>query len=120
MGRPPHLVSPRSGRGPIAGHARTAEPGEHAINRGRRAPRSPGHGRSVSRAASDPIGVMVVDDHEAVRAGLERVLERAPDLAPVAVLADDREVMSLVQRERVDVAVLDYDLERGDGLSLCL
>src|SRR5436305_1566052 len=66
------------------------------------------------------IRVIVVDDHEAVRAGLERVLDRAPDLEPVAGLADDRDVVSLVDRDGgVDVAVLDYDLERGDGLSLC-
>src|SRR4051812_5758501 len=66
-----------------------------------------------------PTRVVVVDDHEAVRAGLERVLDRAPGLEAVAGLADDRGVLSLVAAEPVDVAVLDYDLERGDGLSLC-
>jgi two-component system, NarL family, response regulator DesR len=71
-------------------------------------------------ATSDPITVIVVDDHEAVRAGLERVLERTPDLEHVAGLADDRELLSLLNHQRIDVAVLDYDLERGDGLSLCL
>jgi len=68
----------------------------------------------------NPIKVLVVDDHEAVRAGLERVLERSSDLQPIAGLADGRELFSLLDRERIDVAVLDYDLERGDGLSLCL
>jgi DNA-binding NarL/FixJ family response regulator len=67
-----------------------------------------------------PIKVLVVDDHEAVRAGLERVLERTTDLQPIGGLADGRELFSLLNRERIDVAVLDYDLERGDGLSLCL
>ena len=69
--------------------------------------------------AAGPIGVVVVDDHEAVRTGLERVLDRAPGLEPVAGYADDRQLFSLLARESVDVAVLDYDLERGDGLSLC-
>ena len=69
--------------------------------------------------AADLIRVVVVDDHEAVRTGLERVLDRAPGLEPVAGFADDRKLLSLVGREPVDVAVLDYDLERGDGLSLC-
>src|SRR3954469_14206732 len=69
--------------------------------------------------ATGSIRVVVVDDHEAVRTGLERVLDRAPGLEPVAGFADDREVVSLLAREPVDVAVLDYDLERGDGLSLC-
>jgi DNA-binding NarL/FixJ family response regulator len=71
-------------------------------------------------AGTSPIAVIVVDDHEAVRTGLERVLERTPDLQPVAELADGRGLFSLLSRERIDVAVLDYDLERGDGLSLCL
>jgi DNA-binding NarL/FixJ family response regulator len=69
---------------------------------------------------ANPIKVLVVDDHEAVRAGLERVLERTPDLQPIVGLADGHELFSLLDRERIDVAVLDYDLERGDGLSLCL
>ena len=69
--------------------------------------------------ATGSIRVVVVDDHEAVRTGLERVLDRAPGLEAVAGFADDRELLSLVGREPVDVAVLDYDLERGDGLSLC-
>jgi len=67
-----------------------------------------------------PIKVLVVDDHEAVRAGLQGVLERTPDLQLVAGLADGRELFSVLDRERIDVAVIDYDLERGDGLSLCL
>ena len=69
--------------------------------------------------AAGSIRVVVVDDHEAVRTGLERVLDRAPGLDPVAGFADDRDLLSLVDREPIDVAVLDYDLERGDGLSLC-
>jgi DNA-binding NarL/FixJ family response regulator len=76
--------------------------------------------RSTGRAPTNPVRVIVVDDHEAVRAGLERVLEPTPDLEPVAGLADDRELFSLLDREPIDVIVLDYDLERGDGLSLCL
>ena len=72
-----------------------------------------------SDLAAGPIRVVVVDDHEAVRTGLERVLDRAPGLEAVAGFADDRKLLSLVGREPVDVAVLDYDLERGDGLSLC-
>ena len=72
-----------------------------------------------SDLAASSTKVIVVDDHEAVRAGLERVLDRAPGLKAVAGLADDRELLSLVADQPVDVAVLDYDLERGDGLSLC-
>jgi DNA-binding NarL/FixJ family response regulator len=64
--------------------------------------------------------VVVVDDHEAVRTGLERVLEASPDFDVVAALPDESELFGLLDRERPDAVILDYDLERTDGLSLCL
>ena len=64
--------------------------------------------------------MVVVDDHEAIRAGLQRVLEGSPEFVLVSAIADGRDLLTLLQRERVDVVVLDYDLERTDGLSLCL
>jgi len=64
-------------------------------------------------AAAGSTKVIVVDDHEAVRAGLERVLDRAHDLEPVAGLADDRDVVSLVAREEID-AVRAARLEASD------
>jgi DNA-binding NarL/FixJ family response regulator len=67
-----------------------------------------------------PIRVVVVDDHDAVRTGLERVLERSPGFASVSAIEDDRDLFALLKREHIDVVVLDYDLERTDGLSLCL
>jgi DNA-binding NarL/FixJ family response regulator len=69
---------------------------------------------------AEPIRVVTVDDHEAVRAGMERVLTGSPGFISVAALADARDLFRLLQRERVDVVVLDYDLDRTDGLSLCL
>jgi len=76
--------------------------------------------RAGHAQTAEAIRVVVVDDHEAVRTGLERVLERSPGFASVSALADDRDLFALLERERVDVVVLDYDLERTDGLSLCL
>jgi DNA-binding NarL/FixJ family response regulator len=67
-----------------------------------------------------PIRVVVVDDHAAVRAGLERLLSRAEGLEPVAAIGDDRRLEHVVAEHDVDVVVLDYDLERGDGLTACL
>lgn len=67
-----------------------------------------------------PIRVVVVDDHDAVRTGLERVLERSPGFASVSAIEDDRDLFALLKRERTDVVVLDYDLEHTDRLSLCL
>ena len=75
---------------------------------------------SSQPAAIAATRVVVVDDHEAVRAGLDRVLQRAPGVDAVAVLEDGGELFALLHNEPIDVVVLDYDLERGDGLSWCL
>lgn len=64
--------------------------------------------------------VAIVDDHEAVRTGLERVLHARSWIEVVASHADDRELLSLMDRRQVDVAVLDYDLGAADGLDLTL
>lgn len=71
-------------------------------------------------AAAAAVRVVVIDDHEAVRAGLERVISRAPGVEIVAALADDRRLLELATDRHMDVVVLDYDLERGDGLTTCL
>jgi DNA-binding NarL/FixJ family response regulator len=75
---------------------------------------------AVDQAGPDPVRVVVIDDHQAVRAGLERVLERAPGVELVMALADDRQLLELARDRQVDVVILDYDLERGDGLTTCL
>jgi DNA-binding NarL/FixJ family response regulator len=75
---------------------------------------------AVLRTGPEPIRVVVLDDHEAVRAGLERVLDRAPGVELVAAMADDSQLLGLVVEQPIDVVILDYDLERGDGLTACL
>src|SRR4051794_18619855 len=64
------------------------------------------------RTSRDPVRVVVIDDHEAVRAGLERVLKRAPGVDLVRAMADDRQLLELARDEQIDVVILDYDLER--------
>lgn len=67
-----------------------------------------------------PMRVVVIDDHEAVRVGLERLLGRAAGLMSVAAMPDAERLTQLLADEHVDVVVLDYDVERGDGLATCL
>jgi DNA-binding NarL/FixJ family response regulator len=66
-----------------------------------------------------PISVLVVDDHPALRAGLRGLLEQEPGVRCAGTVADEREMAQALQRCRTDVVVLDYALERGDGLSAC-
>jgi DNA-binding NarL/FixJ family response regulator len=63
--------------------------------------------------------VLVVDDHPAVRAGLERLLAAQPDLVPVATAARIDEAVARARELRPDLAIVDYQLDGRDGLSLC-
>jgi DNA-binding NarL/FixJ family response regulator len=65
------------------------------------------------------IRVLVVDDHPAVRAGLVALLRAEPGLVPVAAAADPEAAINAARRTRPDVAVVDYQLRRGDGLLVC-
>jgi DNA-binding NarL/FixJ family response regulator len=63
--------------------------------------------------------VAIVDDHPAVLAGLQRLVERADGLRPVVAVDGAEALLRALEQERADVVVLDYDLARGDGLTLC-
>jgi len=69
--------------------------------------------------ASGPLRVVIVDDHPAVRAVLERVLRDEPDLVPSATVATARDALARARRLAPDVVVVDFHLSCGeDGLSL--
>ena len=65
------------------------------------------------------IRVLVIDDHEAIRRGLEAVLSGTPDIVPVGAGSDERELWQLLRRTAPDVVLLDYHLPGQDGLILC-
>ena len=60
--------------------------------------------------------VLVVDDHRAVRAGLQQLLHDQPDFAVAAAVATADEALALAERESIDVAVVDYQLAGRNGL----
>jgi DNA-binding NarL/FixJ family response regulator len=66
-----------------------------------------------------PVGVAVVDDHHAIRAGLEAALATQPGLVCVGTASAVEQLAPLLYRARPDVVILDYHLPRGDGLRLC-
>lgn len=66
------------------------------------------------------IRVVVVDDHPALRAGLQTVLESEPGIVYAGESGGDEESLwPLLNRVDPDVVLLDYHLPRGDGLQLC-
>jgi DNA-binding NarL/FixJ family response regulator len=65
------------------------------------------------------IDVLIVDDHPAVRTGLVALLRGEPGIVPVAAARGTEDALAAAARSRPDVALLDYDLADGDGLTLC-
>jgi DNA-binding NarL/FixJ family response regulator len=66
------------------------------------------------------IRVVVVDDHPALRAGLQTVLESDPGIV-CAGESDgvEESVWPLLHRVHPDVVLLDYHLPKSDGLQVC-
>lgn len=65
------------------------------------------------------IRAAIVDDHPALRAGLEAVLRAEPGIVPVGSAATVPEIWPLLQRTKPDVIVLDYHIPPEDGLLVC-
>ncbi len=61
------------------------------------------------------ITVMLVDDHELVRVGLERLLEQADDLNVVAVAGSAQEALELDGTIRADIVLMDLSMPKMDG-----
>ncbi len=66
------------------------------------------------------IRVAVLDDHPAVRAGLDAILAAQPDLVPVGSASGEEQLWPLLRRTRPDVIVLDVHHPGRNGLALIL
>ena len=65
------------------------------------------------------IRVLAVDDHLAVRAGLERLFRGEPGFVLIGLARTAEEAIRHAQRDEPDVAVVDHQLPDGDGLAVC-
>lgn len=65
------------------------------------------------------VRVLVVDDHEVVRAGLVSLLSRAEGLEVCGVASSGEEALSLLGGLAPDVAVVDYRLPGISGAETC-
>jgi DNA-binding NarL/FixJ family response regulator len=67
----------------------------------------------------DPTGrprILIADDDHLVRSGIAAILDSAPDMQITAQAADGREAIQAVAMHRIDVALLDIQMPRLDGI----
>ena len=69
--------------------------------------------------AGEVIRVLVVDDHPAMRAGLESVLRSEPGFRCLGGADGAASMWPLVRRHRPDVVLLDVRLGGDDGIAVC-
>lgn len=67
---------------------------------------------------SDPIRVLLADDHAVVRAGIRQFLEQADDIAVIAEADDGDMARTLVAQHEPDVAVLDIQMPQATGIEV--
>jgi len=65
---------------------------------------------------SDPIRVVIADDHAVVREGLRLILEASPGFVVVGEAADGAEAVHLVEEAQPDVVLMDLRMPGMDGL----
>ena len=78
-----------------------------------------GDRNGATEPARQEVRIMVVDDHPAVRWGLEQLLDAQPDFSVGAVCIGGEGVLARAQAERIDVAIVDYSLGGRNGLWVC-
>jgi DNA-binding NarL/FixJ family response regulator len=62
--------------------------------------------------------VLVVDDHPVVREGLARLINQSPDLGVCGGSGDPREALSLIEKTKPDIIIVDLRLGANSGIEL--
>jgi two-component system response regulator DevR len=73
----------------------------------------------VTDATSNPLRILVVDDHEVVRQGLVSLLERRDGFQVVAQAGTVAEAVENARKYQPDLVVMDVRLPDGSGIEAC-
>ena len=61
------------------------------------------------------IKVLIADDHDIVRQGIEKVLSKSDDVVVVSEASNGREVIELVKKTKIDVLLMDVEMPEKTG-----
>ncbi len=64
------------------------------------------------------IQVLLADDHRVVRAGIRQILEREADIRVIAEAEDGEEALTLIEKHKPDVVVLDIQMPKISGIEV--
>ena len=64
------------------------------------------------------IAILIVDDHPIVRDGLEAILSTQPDFQISGAAASGEEALTLFEKQRPDVVLLDLEMPGMDGVEV--
>ena len=71
---------------------------------------------AAPRRGTEPMRVIIADDHGIVRSGVRMLLERQSDIQVVGEASDGAEARDMVIREKPDLAILDVKMPKLTGL----
>jgi len=63
------------------------------------------------------IRVLVADDHEVIRFGLQTLLDKEPDITVIGVAGDGRSAVTMAVAEHPDVVLMDLSMPVLDGVT---
>ncbi len=75
-------------------------------------------GESEDGPTNEPLRVVVIDDHEVLRAGTRQVLETAQDIVVVGEAEDWDAALGVIGELRPDIALVDIQLSGRNGIDL--
>lgn len=67
---------------------------------------------------TDKIKIFIADDHPIFRSGLRQLIETAPQMEIIGEAKDGAEAMERLLASPADVALLDIDMPKADGLKV--
>jgi DNA-binding NarL/FixJ family response regulator len=66
----------------------------------------------------EKITVIIVDDHDIVREGLRRILDKREDIKVIAEAVSAEDAIILIERHRPDISLIDIQLPGMSGIEL--